>query len=145
MGRFWDNSRYVLYNGGRIAFGEVHPTRGFQESIFDDEIAGVFQINFYRGSDHRERELLCREYSRLNREQMAELTKKLSHILTGEMEPYSVMRYGFYEGHTGYRADPIVISFIFRLKSLEGIKAAFEGELYETLTQHFTSETVSRL
>ena len=69
---------------------------------------------------------------------MAELVKRLSHILTGEMEPYYVMRYGFYEGHTAYRVDPIAIAFIFGLKSLEEIEMAFPGRLYEALTTHFT-------
>jgi len=54
------------------------------------------------------------------------------------MLPYYIMRYGFYEGHTDYRADPIAIAFIFGMRSLEEIEAAFEGRLYEVLTQHFT-------
>ena len=75
-----------------------------------------------------------------NEEQMENLIKKLSHILMGEMEPYYVMRYGFYEGHTSYRADPIAIAFIFGLKSLEEIENAFQGNLYRALTKHFTRE-----
>ena len=73
---------------------------------------------------------------------MAELVKRLSHILTGEMEPYYVMRYGFYEGHTDYRVDPVAIAFIFGLRSLEEIEAAFPNRLHEILTGHFTSRTV---
>jgi len=46
------------------------------------------------------------------------------------MLPYYIMRYGFYEGHTDYRADPIAIAFIFGMRSLEEIEAAFEGRLY---------------
>ena len=53
----------------------------------------------------------------------------LSSFHTGEMVPYYIMRYGFYEGHTGYRAEPIAIAFIFGLKSLEQIESAFEGRL----------------
>ena len=52
------------------------------------------------------------------------------------------MRYGFYEGHTDCRADPIAISFIFGLKSIEKIESAFQGRLYEALTEHFTKENV---
>jgi hypothetical protein len=48
------------------------------------------------------------------------------------------MRYGFYEGHTDYRADPIAIAFIFGMRSLEQIEAAFDGRLYEALTRPFT-------
>ena len=54
------------------------------------------------------------------------------------MEPYYVMRYGFYEGHTSYRADPIAISFIFGLRTLTQLETAFKGKLYTTLTCHFT-------
>jgi hypothetical protein len=56
------------------------------------------------------------------------------------MEPYYVMRYGFYEGHTSYRVDPIAIAFIFGLRSLEEVEAAFPGAIYETLTTHFTAK-----
>ena len=138
MGRDWDNIEYVLYNGHQIQFGEVHPTRGFQESIFNDEIQGAFQINFYRALDKKEMEILQKKYAHLNNEQMDEMIEKLSHILTGEIEPYYVMRYGFYEGHTSYRVDPIAIAFIFGLKSIEEIEKVFEENLYEALTDHFT-------
>jgi hypothetical protein len=53
------------------------------------------------------------------------------------MVPYYIMRYGFYEGHTDYRADPVAISFIFGLRSLKEIEAAFEGNLYKALAEHF--------
>lgn len=140
MGRYWDNIKYILYKGRRIRFGEVHPTRGFQESIFDDEIMGAFQISFYRELDEQEKEFLGKKYAHLNGEQMADLLKKLSHIHTGEMEPYYVMRYGFCEGHTGYRVDPIAIALILGLRSLAEIDAAFNGRLYELVTMHFTKE-----
>lgn len=47
------------------------------------------------------------------------------------------MRYGFYEGHTSWRVDPIAFAFIFGLRSLDEIEAAFPGRLYKTLTGHF--------
>ena len=53
-----------------------------------------------------------------------------------------IKRYSFYEGHTDYRADPIAIAWIFGFKSLEQIEAAFEGKMYDTLTQHFTRDAV---
>jgi hypothetical protein len=56
----------------------------------------------------------------------------------GEMVPYYIMRYGFYEGHTDYRADPVAVAWIFGLKSLEQIEAVFPGRLEDVLTQHFT-------
>ncbi len=59
------------------------------------------------------------------------------------MVPYYIMRYGFYEGHTSYRADPIAIACIFGLRSLQQIESAFEGRLSEVLTTHFTVESVA--
>lgn len=73
---------------------------------------------------------------------MADFQKMLCHIHTGEMVPFYIMRYGFYEGHTGYRADPLAISLIFGLKSLEEIEKAFEGSLYKALTEDFTRENI---
>ena len=131
------------YNGREIRFGEVHPTRGFQESIFNDEIMGAFQINFFRELSEQERTFLQEKYTNLSDDQMAELTNnKLSHIRTGEMEPYYVMRYGFYEGHTDYRVDPIAITFIFGLKApYEEIENAFPGRLYDVLTMRLHPES----
>ena len=137
IGRDWDGVQYVKYNGRQIRFGEVHPTRGFQGSIFNDEIVGAWQINFFRELDERERGFLRERYPDLDEADMATLVRKLSHILTGEMEPYYVMRYGFYEGHTDYRVDPIAIAFIFGLKSVKEIESAFPGTLHATLTAHF--------
>ena len=137
MGRFWDNLQYVLYNGKKIRFSQVHPTRGFQQSIFRDEITGAFDIGFYRELDEQERVFLHAKYRRLNEGQMAEFLQKLSRINMGEMEPYYVMRYGFYEGHTGYRADPIAITFIFGLRTIQEIETAFPGRLDGILSAHF--------
>jgi hypothetical protein len=39
-------------------------------------------------------------------------------------------------------AEPIAIAQVFGLKSLEQIEAAFDGKLYEALTQHFTRERI---
>jgi hypothetical protein len=140
MGRDWDNVQYVEYNGGKVRFGQVHPTRGFQESIFDDEIMGAWQINFFRELEVHEKAFLREKYPDLDDARMAELVKRLSHVLMGEMVPYYIMRYGFYEGHTAYRIDPIAIAFIFGLRSLEEIESAFPGQLPEVLTMHFTKD-----
>jgi len=69
------------------------------------------------------------------------MLKKLSHIHISEMLPYYIMRYGFYEGHTDYRTDPVAIAWIFGLKSLEQIETAFDGRLDRVLTEHFTPES----
>jgi len=65
------------------------------------------------------------------------MVNKLTHIHTAEMEPYYIMRYGFYEGQASYRVDPVAIAFIFGLKSIEEIEEAFAGSLHQTLTRHF--------
>lgn len=129
----------ILYNGARVEFA-FEGSKGWQESIFDDEILGRYQFALSRQLSEDELSLLNRKYSHLSSEQKDELIKKLSQIHTGEMMPYYIMRYGFYEGHSDYRADPIAIAFIFGLRTLEQIETAFEGRLYEALTQHFTGQ-----
>jgi hypothetical protein len=57
------------------------------------------------------------------------------------MQPQYIMRYGFYEGHTYWRTDPVSIAFIFGLKDLEEMEEAFPAKLYEMLTGHFTAST----
>jgi|GEM_PF-932677 len=131
------NVRGILYNQRNI-YLKFWGSKGWQESIFNDEILGYWQIEMWRELDQEEKTFISRKYSNLSEEEMAELKKKLSYIHTGEMVPYYIVRYGFYEGHTDYRADPISISFIFGLRSIEEIENAFNGNLYETLTDHFT-------
>jgi len=58
------------------------------------------------------------------------------------MAPYYIMRYGFYEGHTDYRADPIAIAWIFGLRNLEQIEAAFQGRLDVVMKHHFARQEI---
>jgi hypothetical protein len=139
IGRHWDNIEFIMYNGRKI-FIKAKGTKGFQESIFNDEVKGTFEIYIWRELDEKEKAFLNKKYSHLNMAQMTELIKKLSHIHTGEMVPYYIMRYGFYEGHIEYRADPIAISFIFGLKSIEEIEEIFKGKIHQILIQHFAVE-----
>ena len=53
-----------------------------------------------------------------------ELTRRLLDIHTGEMVPFFIQRYGFYEGHTVCRADPLAIASVFGLRSIEEIDRA---------------------
>ena len=131
------NVRGILYNKRKI-YLEFWGSKGWQESIFNDEILGYWQIEIWRELDPKEEAFLAGRYANLPEEQMAELKKKLSYIHTGEMVSYYIMRYGFYEGHTDYRADPISIAFIFGLQSIEEIESAFQGNLPEALVNHFT-------
>lgn len=137
--RFYDRTDYLLYNGAEVRLGVIHPTKGFQESIFDDGIQGSFEINFYRELSQGERAFLRRCYAHLKEAEFDELIEKLTHVHSGEIEPYYVMRYGFYEGHTSYRADPIALAYIFGLKSLEQLEQCFPGRLHSILRTPFYS------
>ncbi|MGB2865201.1 MAG: HEAT repeat domain-containing protein, partial [Sedimentisphaerales bacterium] len=137
LSRFWEPFEYILYNGQKV-FVKAEGTKGWQESLFEDEILGNFQIEIWREPNQHEKAFLREKYPDLTNDQMAAMLKKLSHIYSGEMLPYYIMRYGFYEGHTDYRADPVAVAWILGLRSLEQIEAAFPGRLEEILTQHFT-------
>jgi len=126
-----------LYNGKKISV-KVEYTRGGQESIFTDGLDGALAIQIVRELEQREIDYLNRKYSHLSRQQREDLIKRLSCLFVGEMVMYYIKWYGFYEGHIEWRADPIAIAFIFGLKDLEEIDAAFNGTLYEALTEHFT-------
>lgn len=133
------NVKGMLYNGREIHL-KFWGAKGWQESIFDDEILGYWEIEMWRELNEKEEAFLSETYPDLPEEKSSELIKRLTYIHTGEMVPFYIMRYGFYEGHAGYRADPVAISFIFGLKSLEEIETAFEGGLYRTMTDHFTKK-----
>ena len=130
-----DDISHIFYNGNRISV-KWSGKKGWQKSIFNDEILGYYQINVERELNEDEREFINKNYSGQN----TELIKMLSKIHTGEMVPYYIMRYGFYEGHTSYRADPLAIAFIFGLMSIEEIEKKFKGRIYEVLTEHYTEK-----
>ncbi len=130
------NIEGIYYNNNYI-----HITaggRGFQESIFDDEVRGALHLAMWRDPDREEENYLADKYSHLSGREMEDFKKKLFYIHTGEMVTYYARWYGFYEGHTGYRADPIAIACIFGLKSLEELDIVFDGKLDKVLTKHFT-------
>ncbi|MCP4634640.1 MAG: hypothetical protein GY855_17055 [candidate division Zixibacteria bacterium] len=133
------NVKGIIYNGNEI-FLRFWGAKGWQESIFNDEILGYWQIEMWRELQDDEKSFLEEKYSDLIDAEKRELRKKLAFIHTGEMVPFYAMRYGFYEGHTDYRADPIAICSIFGLKSIEEIEKSFSGELYNSLMKHFTKE-----
>lgn len=137
--RSWDNIRYILYNGLRIKLKAVE-TKGWQVSIFQDEIQGRFDISVQRDLSPEEDKWLKDQYKYLTESQMQKMITKLSTIHFSEMVPYYIMRYGFYEGHTDYRADPIAIAFIFGLRNPDEIDSTFNHDLHSKLTDHFISE-----
>jgi hypothetical protein len=135
----WENILYILYNDKKVRF-RARGSKGWQESLFSDEILGRYQLEMRREMDATEMEFLQAKY---RDDPLSELVKLISNIQTGEMVPYYITRYGFYEGHTSYRADPIAIAFIFNLRSLEEIDTAFGGDLYRALTETFTRQPAS--
>jgi hypothetical protein len=126
------------YNGHTIQLS-ADAGKGWQVSIFQDEIQGRFDIRIRRDMSRLERSFLAQKYPDLATDRMEELIDKISSIRFSEMAPYYIMRYGFYEGHTDYRTDPVAIAYVFGLKSLQEIENAFQGKLYSVLSEHFTS------
>jgi len=143
FGRVWDAFEYVLYNNRKVLV-RAKGTKGFQESIFNDEIRGTCDIEIWRDLDAHETAFLKARYAGLPPDRMQDLIGKLSRVRVGEMQAYYIMRYGFYEGHTIWRADPIAVAFVFGLRSLEELEQAFPKRLYGALTEHFTPENMGR-
>lgn len=139
LGRHSNDIVSFLYNGKTVLV-RAHPTRGFQESIFNDGIRGAFDITLRRDLEPSETAYIAKKYGHLDPASIDALVKGLSTLRTGEMQPYYVMRYGFYEGHTGWRVDPIAIAFIFGMRTLGELDEGFRGELNRALAGHFTSK-----
>jgi hypothetical protein len=135
-GRF-SGIQCFFYNGHEVTL-RAESMKGWQVSIFQDEIQGRFDIDVQRTLTPAERQFLQDRYRHLSPDQMVELEEKLTRFHFSEMVPYYILRYGFYEGHTDYRADPIAIACIFGLRSVEEIGNAFRGNLHSVLTSHFT-------
>ena len=139
-GRYYENIKQIYYNGNLLNFS-VSGSKGWQISIFFDEVKGRHDIHIDRSLSSQEDKYLKEKYSHLDSDDMVRLMDKLTKLHFSEMLPYYIMSYGFYEGHTeDYRCDPIAMAFIFGLKSLEEIDTAFDGDLFSILTDHYTSD-----
>jgi len=134
----WQNVAAVFSHGQTVTL-TAGDTKGVQESVFADGIEGSFWIEIGRELTAAERNFLRERYPRLDPARMDALVRSLTRIRTGEMEPHYVMWYGFYEGLTPWRTDPVAIALIFGLKTLEEIEAAFPGRLDELMLTRFTS------
>lgn len=132
----WEHIQYFYYNERKV-FVRAFDSKGGQKSIFDDGIKGAFRIKLWREFDKEELALLQKKYHHLSEEEFELMKSLLSIVNTGEMQPQYIQRYGFYEGHTFWRTDPIALSFIFGLKELGEIESLFPGKLNKTLTEHF--------
>lgn len=129
----WHNVTAVL-SRGRTVNVVAGDTKGGQLSIFDDGLDGAFWIEIQTELTATERSFLAARYPHLDGTRMDTLVRLLTRMETGEMEPHYAMWYGFYEGKTPWRTDPIAIALIFGLRTIEQIEAAFPGRLYEVLT-----------
>ncbi len=127
----------IYYNSNKVNIIRIW-LNGYQESIFHDEIEGRNNIHIWRDLNKEELEFLKKSYSNLPEDSFRLLIDRLTHLHISEMLPFYIMRYGFYEGHTSYRADPLTISVVFGLKSIKDIDSIFNNDLYNTLNQHFT-------
>jgi hypothetical protein len=128
-----DSPHTLFYNDRRIRILGWRSGKGWQSSIFDDEILGYYHLELGRDPSPSEAAWLKERYAHLDEEAMKGMLDRLTRCHTGEMAAFYIMRYGFYEGHTGYRADPLALAFIFGLKTLEEIDRAAEGRLDEAL------------
>ncbi len=133
----WENIKYFYYNEHKV-FIEAEDTKGGQLSIFNDGIEGGFYIHLWYSLSKDEEAFLRTRYPHLTASEFDWLKEHLTHIHTGEMEPQYIMRYGFYEGHTFWRADPIAIAFIFGIKDLNDLDRIFGNRLYEKLSRHYS-------
>jgi len=128
----WGNVTAMLSHGRRVRLN-AGDTKGGQLSIFADGIEGSFWIEIAGDLTEREHAFLKQRYDRLDARQMDSLIRALTRIRAGEMHPHYITWYGFYEGRTHWRTDPIAIALTFGLRTLEEIEAAFPGRLYEVV------------
>lgn len=125
----------IFYNNRVIKY-KVPSCRGWQYSLFNDSILGECHLEVQVDLNKSERDYILENYTHLSVDELTDFVERLTHIHTGEMVAYYIQMYGFYEGHTGFRADPVSLAYIFGLKSLQEIDQDFNGELYKVLTSH---------
>ena len=129
----------IYYNSNKIRIFRI-AGKGYQESIFHDEIEGKNDIHIWRDLNKEELSVLRNSYVSLTDDKFKFMIDKLTHLHISEMSPFYIMRYGFYEGHTSFRAEPLAVAIIFGLKTVNEIDTLFNRDLYTLLNQHFTEE-----
>jgi len=128
----WNHIRCFYYYD-HLVYVDAKDTKGGQLSIFNDGIEGAFHIKLSRKAQAQELALLAQNYNHLSEDEYERFKENLFTINMGEMEAQYIMRYGFYEGHTFWRTDPIAIALIFGLKTLQEVEETFKGELDKVL------------
>jgi hypothetical protein len=119
----------MMYNGKEVHY-VITGSRGWQESIFNDEILGSGHIEISREPDVNELDFLETNYAYLSADEYQQLINYLFNIHTGEMVFFYINRYGFYEGHTEYRVDPVSVALIFGIRTIEDVHRACAGDLH---------------
>ena len=132
----WEHVQHFYYHGEKVNV-IAYDTKGGQKSIFNDGLGGAFHIRLWREPSDEELDYLEQHYSNLPEEEFEQMVELLSMINIGELQPQYIMRYGFYEGHTYWRAEPIAIAFIFGMLPLDEIDAKLGNDLYGMLTGYF--------
>ena len=125
----WHNVTAVLSHG-RTVHVVAGDTKGGQLSIFDDGLEGASWFELTGEISDSERAFLEARYPRLGREEMDAFVRLLTRIRSGDMEPFYITWYGFYEGKTLWRTDPIALAFMFGLRTIRQIEAALPGRVY---------------
>lgn len=131
----WLNVRAMKYNGHWVLL-DAHDTKGGQQSPFGDGLEGGFWIVIRRALTPQEEEFLHAHYDHASPSAWDPMHGTLTRLWIGDMEAYYIQWYGFYEGHTDWRADPVGIARIFGLRSLPRLEQAFPGQLHRVTTAH---------
>jgi len=134
-----ESQNTIYYNGHQIYIMNIW-LNGYQESIFHDEIEGRNNIHIWRNLNKEESGYLHKNYPLLSENEFNEFVEKLTHLHISEMNPFYIVRYGFYEGHTAYRADPFAIALIFGLKTISEIDELMQHDLHTILYKHYSKE-----
>jgi len=136
----WGNVTGILSHGRRVQVA-AGDTKGTQLSIFADGLEGFFWIEISRDLTQPELAFLMKRYGHLAPDRMDAFVRALTRLRTGEMEPHYIQWYGFYEGRTPWRVDPITIALVFGLRTVEQIEAAFPGRLYDLLMARYVASS----
>jgi len=124
---------HFIYHGRKVSY-KVEFSKFGMRSLFADGVEGNALIQVRCEWEPGEQEQLARLYPRLSASKRGRLMELLSRMNTSQMEPFYIVRYGFYEGRTDWRTDPLAIAFMFGLHSLAEIEAAMPGKLPKTMT-----------
>ena len=88
--RFYDNIKQIQYGSNILNFKAMR-TKGWQQSIFFDEIQGRYDIHIERELTSQEVQFLMNKYAKLSKDEFDEMVLKLTVLNFSEMLPYYIM------------------------------------------------------